>query len=93
MHSLRRVICLLLAVSPALSQALSGTIVGTITDDSGAAIAGTSITLTNTATGFTRKLLREGIQLTAADTATVNLTLPLGDVKQTLEVTAAAPLL
>jgi hypothetical protein len=111
------------AVPAAFCQALSGTIVGTITDESGAAIAGASVTLRNTDTGFNRvvstnpsgqyvaatiptgsytiavektgfgKLLREGLQLSAADTATVNLTLHLGDVKQTVEVTGAAPLL
>ena len=42
--------------------------------------------------GF-RKLIREGIVLTAADTATINLTLAVGDVKQAIEVTAGAPLL
>jgi hypothetical protein len=112
-----------LAVAPAFSQALSGTIVGSVTDESGATVADVTITLTNTGTGFSRtvstnsngqyvaatiptgtyritaektgfrKLLRDGLELTAADTATVNLTLPLGDVKQTVEVTASAPLL
>jgi len=92
------------AFAPAFGQALSGTIVGTVTDESGAAIAGVSITLRNIETGFSRavstnslgqyvaatiptgtysvtaektgfgKLLRDGLQLTAADTATVNLT-------------------
>ena len=107
---------------PICARAQSGTIVGTITDESSAAVADAAVTLTNTGTGFTRvvntnasggyvaptmpigtynikaektgfqTLLREGIQLTAADTATVNLTLRVGDVKQTVEVQASAPL-
>ena len=116
-------LALILAPRPALPQALSGTIVGSVTDESGAAIANVSVTLTNIAIGFTRmvttnssgqyvaptiptgaytiavekpgfrKLIREGIALTAADTATVNLSLAVGDVKQAVEVTASAPLL
>lgn len=42
--------------------------------------------------GF-QKLVRSGVVLTAADTVTVDLQLSLGDVQQTVEVTAAAPLL
>ena len=38
----------------ASAQALSGTIVGTITDASGAAVTDATVTLTNTGTGFTR---------------------------------------
>ena len=109
--------------SVASAQALSGTIVGTITDTSGASVGDATVTLTNTGTGFSRvvttnvsgqyvaptiptgtytvaaekegfrKLIREGVQLTAADTATVNLTLSVGDVKQAVEITASAPLL
>ncbi|MEX2260804.1 MAG: carboxypeptidase-like regulatory domain-containing protein, partial [Bryobacteraceae bacterium] len=42
--------------------------------------------------GFQR-LVRSGITLTAADSLTVDLQLTLGDVQQTVEVTAAPPLL
>jgi hypothetical protein len=42
--------------------------------------------------GFQR-LVRSGIELTAADSVTVDLLLSLGDVQQTIEVTAAPPLL
>jgi hypothetical protein len=42
--------------------------------------------------GF-QKLIREGVELTAADTLTVNLQLQVGSVEQTIEVTGAAPLL
>jgi hypothetical protein len=116
-------ILLALTCRMASAQALSGTIVGSITDASGASVADATVTLTNTGTGFARvvttnssgqyvaptiptgtysvvvekagfhKLIREGVQLTAADTATVNLTLTVGDVKQAVEITASAPLL
>jgi hypothetical protein len=114
---------LLVQLVPALAQVLSGTIVGTVSDESGAALAGASVTLRNTFTDFSRTvttnasgqyvapsiptgdyaittekagfgtLVREGIELTAADTVTVNISLRIGDVKQTVEVKAAAPLL
>ena len=42
--------------------------------------------------GFQR-LVRSGIQLTAADTLTVDLQLTVGNVQETVEVTAEAPLL
>ncbi len=42
--------------------------------------------------GF-RKLVRSGIQLTAADTLTIDLQLTLGNVQESVEVTAEAPLL
>jgi hypothetical protein len=42
--------------------------------------------------GF-QKLVREGVQLTAADTVTVNLELQVGNVTETTQVTAEAPLL
>jgi hypothetical protein len=48
-------------------------------------------TLTIVQTGF-ETLVRSGVEVTAAATVTVDLKLSLGDVKQTLEVNAAAPL-
>jgi len=42
--------------------------------------------------GF-RKLVRNGVQLTAADTLTVDLQLTIGNVQESVEVTAEAPLL
>jgi hypothetical protein len=51
-----------------------------------------SLTITAEREGFA-KLVRSGVQLTAADTLTVNLQLMVGDVKQSVEVTSAAPLL
>src|SRR4051794_34182762 len=40
-----------------------------------------------------QKLVRTGVELTSADAITVDLRLAVGDVQQTVEVTAAAPLL
>ena len=105
------------------AQALSGTIVGTVSDQGGAVIPGAVVVLTNDATAFSRrveanssgqyvaysiptgaytitvempgfqKLVRSGFELTAADTLTVNLELRVGQVSETLEVVATAPLL
>ncbi len=104
------------------AQGLNGTIVGTLTDQAGASVPNTAITLSNDATGFRREavsnangqyvayslptgvytltvaqpgfetLIRKGVEVTAAATVTVDLRLALGDVKQTLEVNAVAPL-
>jgi hypothetical protein len=50
------------------------------------------ITVTAECPGF-QKLVRSGIQLTAADTLTVDLRLTVGNVQETVEVTGEAPLL
>jgi hypothetical protein len=50
------------------------------------------LTITVEQPGF-QKLLRSGLSLTAADTLTVNLEIPVGNVQETVEVTEAAPLL
>ena len=44
---------IILLSSVAWAQALSGTIVGTVTDSTGAILPGVSVTLTNEGTGFT----------------------------------------
>ena len=47
--------------------------------------------ITVTVSGF-QKLVREGLQLTTAETITVDLKLTLGSVEQTVEVTGTSPL-
>ena len=114
----------LLTLSPLMfGQVQSGTIVGTVTDQGGAAVPGVRITLVNEATKFTRtvesgasgqyvitsiptgnytataeiqgfqKLARTGLQLTAADTLTIDLRLQVGNVQEIIEVKETAPLL
>jgi hypothetical protein len=46
-----RALLLLSAASPALSQAIRGSLVGTVTDSSGAAVPGATVDLTETQTG------------------------------------------
>jgi hypothetical protein len=115
-------LAIFIAANGAEAQALNGTIVGTVTDQAGAAVPNASITLVNDAKGFRRSavsndsgqyvayaiptgiytltvaqpgfetLVRSGVEVTAAATVTVDLKLSLGDLKQTVEVNAAAPL-
>jgi len=119
----RLVVVLALCMPAAFAQVQSGTIVGTVTDQGGAAVAGAKVTLVNAGTSFTRtveagatgqyvatsvptgsytvtvemqgfqKLVRSGLQLTAADTLTVDLSLQVGSVQETIEVRETAPLL
>src|SRR6266436_4864140 len=50
------------------------------------------VTITVEQPGF-QKLVRSGLSLTAADTLTFNLEIPVGNIQETVEVTEAAPLL
>src|SRR6266404_3118493 len=122
--NLFRVIFLSLIVTAnSFGQALSGTVVGTVTDQAGAVVPGANVTLINEGTQLTRttatnangqytvfsfptghitisvehsgfqKLVRSGVELTAADTLTVDLRLSVGNVQETVQVTGEAPLL
>jgi Carboxypeptidase regulatory-like domain len=116
-------ICLLLAVSPPLiSQTTTGRILGEVFDSSGAALAGATVTVTDTqratsrvvqtdssgnyavpnlvpgvygvraeAKGF-KAVERPNIRVEVATDLTVDLTLPPGDVRQTVVVTDDVPL-
>ncbi len=117
-----------LAVIFSIPQTLSaqtsfGSVVGTVTDASGAALPGTEVILTNLGTnekrtgltntdglyqfvnitpgqysaevsksGF-KRTVQSPISVETQSTATANISLQLGNVSQTIEVTAAAPLL
>ena len=104
-------------------QAFYGSLVGSVTDQSGAAVNGAVVTLTNTGTqerhqgptradgsyqflnlvpgiyrvdveqsGF-KHATRERIEVTVAGAIRADISMQLGDVNQTVEVTAIAPLL
>ncbi len=107
----------------ASGQVTTGTILGTVTDPTGAAVAAARVTITNlqqgttatretdalgnylvpflipgvyrvevTATGF-RRVDRSNVSLQVDQRARVDVTLTVGDVTETIEVTAAAPLI
>lgn len=98
-----------------------GTIVGTVTDPSGAVVSGATVQLTDPATGLTRQektndqgyyvlpslkpaaynlafsssgfssVIQKGITLLADQTATVNVSLKLGQAAETVQVTGETP--
>jgi hypothetical protein len=115
----------LLAVAniPTYAQSTFGTVVGNVTDPTGAALAGTQVILTNlgtnekrtettnsdglyqfvnvnpgeysvecSKTGF-KRILRSPVTVQTQSTSKIDLALQLGDVSQTIEVTAQTPLL
>jgi Carboxypeptidase regulatory-like domain len=114
-------VCLIIGTYSAFGQAGgSATITGAVTDQSGAVVPDTAVTVTNTQNGLVTKattasngtyvvpqlavgnytvtfakqgfksLTRSGIVLTTAEVATVNGTLTVGNVVQTVEVSANA---
>jgi hypothetical protein len=123
---LRRFFCFLAVpafVPCSFSQTSQGTLTGTVTDSSGALVAGASVsavhqgtafayaavtnseglyrvpymnigsyTVTFEAAGF-KKLVRTGIQLRATETLQLNASLEIGNVVESVEVSAAATLL
>ncbi|MBZ2185081.1 MAG: carboxypeptidase regulatory-like domain-containing protein [Bryobacter sp.] len=100
-----------------------GAITGTITDGTGAVIAGAKITITEQSTGLTfnaesdangvyirpllkagvyrmevsatgfRKAIQKDIALAGGDRVGVNISLTIGEITQSIEITSAAPLL
>lgn len=114
---------LLICASPARSQVDSGSILGTVNDQSGAVIATAKVTLTSEATGVTlttttgadgvykfspvrigsykidvsytgfESVTAKGVQVNIGADVVQNFTLKPGNVTQSVEVTAEAPLL
>jgi Carboxypeptidase regulatory-like domain len=106
-----------------VAQTYTGSIVGNVTDPSGAGVPDTTITAKNVNTGITRTIKSDAegsyrigdlipgsytvkaekagfqteeaaaLQLTVASSLNVNFTLKIGEVTQTVEVQAVAPLL
>ena len=121
--SSRLVVSLLLSVAALWSQDSRGTLLGQVTDASGAGVPGAQVKITNTATavaasaatnengryflpylvggtysvsveqaGF-KKFTREGVQIRIGDTVELNIALQVGDVSESVQVTAETPLL
>jgi hypothetical protein len=115
-------VCLLLLTSAlGWSQESRGSILGRVTDDSGAAVPSVPIKITNLATGITtlaeaneqgnyaarflipgqyrisaekagfKRVVREDIVVRINDQLEVNLTLSLGEVRETINVTSEVP--
>lgn len=116
-------LCLAVAVSSLNAQTTFGSIVGTVSDPSGAAIGNTPVTLTNLGTtekrteitnsdglyqfvnlapgqysvevekpGF-KRVLRTPVTVQTQTTSRIDVSLEVGQVSQTVEVTAQTPLL
>ena len=116
-------LALLFAAAPLRAQVDAGSILGTVTDETGAVVAGASVTLTNEGTGaslttttgsdgiykFTpvkigsykldasfqgfQPVTAKGVVVNIGADVLQNFTLKPGNVTQSIEVTAAAPLL
>jgi Carboxypeptidase regulatory-like domain len=118
------IVCLVLAVAlPLISQTTTGRILGTVRDQSGAALAAATMTVTDVQRGITRTVTtgdsgeyvvpnltpgtytvraesrgfktveRPNIQVEVATDLTVDVSLPTGDVKETVIVNEEVPLL
>src|SRR5687767_10186195 len=123
MPSVRRFLCVFCIAAPLFSQTSTGTIVGSVTDPSGAAVANSRITVRHLATGelrevisnergeFSAPFLRIGeysvtttaqgfktkvvspIIVRVDQTVDLPVQLDIGTVSESVEVTAATPLL
>src|SRR6202011_2816476 len=127
MQNLRPICVLLLAAlltaGVAFSQAVNGSLVGTVTDSSGGSVPNAKVTITETNTGVSRstttnesgnytfsdlppgtytvaaeqtgfkRASRAGVDVVVNSTGRVDLTLQPGQITETIEVTAAAPML
>ena len=120
-NGLTTLACLLAVASALTAQNITGSIVGQVTDPSGAAVPGATIVVRNQGTGvvvrrpdaggsytapnlfagqYTVSARKEGfksveikdIQLLASQTARQDITLQVGEVRQTVEVAGSAPL-
>ena len=109
--------------NPLFGQAFYGSVVGTVTDQSGAALSGAAVNLTNVSTsekhqtqsgaggdyeflnlvpgtyrvevqqtGF-KKATRENVEVTVSGAVRADISMQIGDVTQSVEVQATAPLL
>jgi carboxypeptidase family protein len=118
------IVCLVLALSiPVFSQTTTGRILGTVRDQTGAALPAATVTVTDVQRGVTRTVAadnsggyvvsnltpgiytvraeskgfktveRPNIQVEVASDLTVDLSLPTGDVKETIVVNEEVPLL
>src|SRR5882724_3625902 len=117
------VVCMVMLSQPVWAQSTYGTVTGSITDPSGAAIAGAQVTLTNLGTsekrtqptgsdglysfanlfagrykvevemkGF-KRVSHTDIVVELQQTSRIDLTMQVGEVTQTVEVTGETPLL
>jgi hypothetical protein len=119
----REFVLFVCAGSALIAQETRGTILGRVTDSTGAVVPAVAIRANNVATGvsatarsnasgnFTlpyllpgtytlqaelqgfKRFVREGIEIRVNDTVEVNVELTVGNVAETLEVTAETPLL
>src|SRR5690242_14358630 len=94
-------VSLLISISAFAQQDARGTVTGHVTDLSGANIASADVRVTNVATGVAvsveltgfRKFNRENVQIRVGETVSVDVQLSVGDVNETVNVTAESPLL
>lgn len=120
--ALALLVCVIAGGVPALSQVTTGTILGTVTDPSGAAVAGATVTITDIGRGTSvtrqtdesgsfiapflnpgtyrvsveqpgfKKAEQPSVSVAVDQRARVDVALQVGNVTETVEVTAAAPL-